>query len=83
MTVQLVSPSPTCTRNQIGNMYENLFKKLRIKSNNELSFEEKRKLVLLLIDEIIVYSDTISLIHCVSPMMLSKDECPLKVGGVP
>lgn len=61
---------------EFASMFAGILKKVETKMN-ELSFEEKRKLIRLLVDQVIVNEDTVHLIHCVSPTLM-YDECQLK-----
>lgn len=67
---------------EFADLFAGILKKVENKTN-ELSFEEKRKLVRLLVDRVIVQKDTIHLIHCVSPasIALTDEECLLKADG--
>ncbi len=63
---------------EFGSLFDNILEKMQTKAN-ELSFDEKRKLVRLLVEQVVVQSDTINLIHCISPKILAQEECLLEV----
>ena len=48
---------------------------------NCLTFDEKRKLVRLLVEQVIITEDSIRVIHCISPHVISKETCLLKADG--
>ena len=66
---------------KFGAVFNNIFDKIQSKGDS-LPFSEKRKLVRLLVEQVVVYQDMISVVHCVSPMAIAQEECRLKVGGV-
>jgi hypothetical protein len=67
------------SRFHFGDLFENILQHMDTKANN-LDFDEKRKIVRLLVEEVVVHLDTISLVHCISPMALARQECQLRAG---
>ena len=65
---------------QFGNLFGDILSQIGKKAN-ALTFDDKRKLLRLLVQEVVVHLDTISLVHCVSPMALTRQEFQLRVGG--
>ena len=68
------------SRFEFGNLFEDILNQMNNKAN-KLEFDEKRKLVRLLVEQIVVHEDNISLVHCISPMALDQQKCLLKVDG--
>jgi len=66
---------------KFGAVFDNILEKIQSKGD-KLPFNEKRKLVRLLVEQVVVYQDMISLVHCVSPMAIAQEECQLKAGVV-
>jgi len=63
-----------------NDLFESVLERMNKKAE-KLTFDEKRKLVLLLVEQVIVHKDSLTLIHCVSPRALAREECLLKVGA--
>lgn len=65
---------------ELGNIFENIIKRMEHRAQ-DLTFEEKRKLIRLLVEEVVIHKDTISLVHCISPIAIAQDGCLLKADG--
>jgi site-specific DNA recombinase len=61
---------------EFGELFENILKRMQLKVSI-LTFEEKRKLVRLLVEQVVIHTETIEITHCVSPMAISQQECQL------
>ena len=46
-----------------------------------LTFDEKRKLVRLLVEQVIVSEDSVRIVHCISPYAIAGENCLLKANG--
>jgi site-specific DNA recombinase len=62
-------------------LFDNTLKKIQTKGEG-LSFDVKRKLIRLLVEQIVVDADAITIVHCVSPRMIAQEECLLRADGV-
>lgn len=62
-------------------LFDNTIKKIQSKAEG-LSISEKRKLVRLLVEQVTVNLDSITLIHCVSPVALTQEKCLLQARDV-
>jgi len=69
------------TNFEVNVLFNSTLQNIKTKGNC-LTFDEKRKLVRLLVEQVIITEDTVKLIHCVSPHAISKEKCLLKVDGV-
>jgi site-specific DNA recombinase len=68
---------------QLGNNWEQVFDTIleRIKkSATELAFPEKQQLIRLLVERVVVSRDTVKIMHCISPQLLSGEKVPLRLG---
>ena len=63
----------------LGNLFENILQHVQGKAN-KLSFDEKRNLIRLLVDQVIVHKDMIEITHCISPLAISREKCQLRLG---
>ena len=61
-------------------LFQQFTKRVNV-SSQSLSLEEKRKIVRLLISEVVVDVKNVTIRHCISPRMLEQDESPLSLGG--
>ena len=60
--------------------FDNALKKMKMKVEG-LSFDEKRKLIRLLVEEIVIEKETITIVHCISPKAMEDEKCQLKADG--
>ena len=65
---------------EVNVLFNTTLQNIKTKGNC-LTFDEKRKLVRLLVEQVIITEDSVQLIHCVSPHAISKETCLLKVDG--
>jgi site-specific DNA recombinase len=64
----------------IGDLFENVLQNMQAKADT-LTLKEKRKLVRLLVEEIVIHAETINLMHCISPRAIAQEECQLRGDG--
>lgn len=68
----------------LDSIFEDVLENIN-KNAMELSFNEKRELIRLLVEEVIVGKDQIKIIHCISPIAIANSihgNCQLKTDGV-
>ena len=66
-----------------GNLEQNfdaILKRMELTADS-LSFQEKQKIVRLLVDKVIIYKDQVTLVHCISPRQLSCENGQLISDG--
>jgi site-specific DNA recombinase len=61
--------------------FEAILKRIEARAEH-LGFEEKRKLIRLLVEKIIIEQGTVKIIHCVSPRVFAQENCQLQTIGV-
>lgn len=71
----------TENRVEFSDLFGKILKRMETKGNN-LSLDEKRKLTRLLVEQVVVHTNKIELVHCVSPMSLAQEECLFRAGEV-
>lgn len=64
----------------LENGFEYILKRIKT-SADDLTLKEKRQLVRLLVEQVVVGIDKVKIIHCVSPQVIMQENCQLRVDG--